>query len=176
MTLLIKREKRKITGAVLVRSLIALVVLVALTAFAPAKTGADTEVGEFCWQLSPFPDTLKLTAVQADSDAESPFWALHGRWRAGGAYEIEVSGHVSNSNAPSGTLAFGLSGSLQQDVFGDNRRGINLGASLNPVSQSGPFAISSPGSTFFTNTGTLNPIPCAATMTPSTGSGTALGL
>src|SRR5712692_8854742 len=85
--------------------------VVALMAFTgPAKTHAATELGDMCWNLSPFIDTLRINITQADLTDAGLFQSLHGRWRASGSYQLPVSGHMSASEIVPNTLAFGVSG------------------------------------------------------------------
>jgi hypothetical protein len=159
-----------------VRRTIVLGAVVTMMVFTrPAKTHAATELGDMCWQLSPFVDTLRLNVTQADLTDAGLFQSLHGRWRASGFYQIPASGHMSDSDAVPGSLAFGIAGSVS--LSSGSNDSIALYANLDPVTLSGPFSlVVASTSPVGRNSGTMIPIACDATMGPATvGSGTALG-
>jgi hypothetical protein len=159
-----------------VKRTMALGVVVALVVFTgPAKTHAATELGDFCWNTAPFIDTLRLNITQADLTDAGVFQLLHGRWRAGGIYQIPVTGHLSASDSDPGKLAFAIAGSVQ--LVPSQNDAVALYAVLDPDTMTGPFnLVAASFSPPLRNSGTLTPIACDATTGPApNGSGTALG-
>ena len=159
-----------------VKRLMLLVAVGALTIFwAPTTSYALTELGDFCFQLSPFIDTLRLDISESDlsSQPSGPFQLLHGRWRAGGLYQVQVTGHLSETDQQPGRWALGITGTLRLNP--PNNDVAALYADLDPRTLSGPFNIvalnTSPP---VRNSGTLIPIACSATMGPISGVGPAL--
>jgi hypothetical protein len=159
----------------MVRRLTAFVSAAVLLAFTgPAKTHAATELGDFCWSVAGFIDTLRLNVTQADLTDAGLFQLLHGRWRAGGIYQIPVTGHVSGSDADPGQLAFAITGSLQTGGATQNEA-IALHAVLDPTTLTGTANLVVASTTPpFRNTATIAPIPCDATNAPNTNGGATL--
>jgi len=160
-----------------VKSMMALVAVVIVVAFtAPARTHAATELGDMCWTLDPFIDTLRINVTQADLTDAGLFQSLHGRWRATGLYQLPVTGHMSDSDATPGTLAFGISGSVS--LSPGTNDSVALYANLNPGTLSGPFSIVvASTSPVGRNSGTMTPVACTATFGPAPGgNGTAIAL
>ena len=72
------------------RGLASLAVVMLLTALLPSSARAGTELGQLCWKLDPFVDTLRLAITQATGDA--PIFEIHGRWRATAAAGQQAAG------------------------------------------------------------------------------------
>lgn len=144
--------------------------VITLMAFSAPKSHALSEfgLGERCWRLDPFVDTLRIDVSQADDMSVGTFQLLFGRWRAGGSYQVQVTGHLSQSSVDPASLAFGIIGTGQWDPTSNDV--IALYARLNPVTLSGPWTLvwlqASPP---FRNSGTLTPVPCDPSMEPIAG-------
>ena len=74
-------EGWRLRRAHIARGMIGLAMVVVLTAMLPSPAGAQAleHIGDFCWTLSPFVDTLLLEVTSVSS-----VFALDGRWRAMG--------------------------------------------------------------------------------------------
>jgi hypothetical protein len=155
------------------RGIMVLAVVVSLTAMLPSPSGAGQELGQFCWRLDPFVDTLRLAITLATGDA---FIAeLHVRWRAqaaagaqavGGAgpatYQLLGAGTLSDSLAQPGNLELGFEAVHNTTFFGGNLS-CTFFAVMSPFTLNGSWSLQCPGPTPFTRTGTLAFLsPCPA--------------
>jgi hypothetical protein len=136
----------------------------------PTTSHADQELGDMCWQLSPFIDTLRLSVIQADFTVDSPAWKLVGRWRANGSYQGEVTGALSQSTYTPGSLNLGIAGPFENFHSGDGQNdAVSLFAVLDGT-LTGPWdlLVANDG---FRNNGTLIPIDCSLEGKPNSGVG-----
>jgi hypothetical protein len=138
---------------------------VILTAMLPSPAGAGTELGQFCWKLDPFVDTLRLAITQANGDA--PLFELHGRWRAtatagqqaaGGAgpatYQLLGAGTLTASLTQPNNFDLGFEAVHNTTFFGGNFS-CDFFAVITQFNLSGPWTLQCPGATPFTAKGTL---------------------
>jgi hypothetical protein len=153
------------------RGMVVLAVVVILTAMLPSSARAGTELGQFCWKLDPFVDTLRLAITQATGAA--PIFELHGRWRAtaaagqqaaGGAgpatYQLLGAGTITDSLTQPNNFDLGFEAVHNTTFFGGNFS-CDLFAVLSVFNLSGPWTLQCPGPTPFTAKGTLTfLIPC----------------
>jgi len=131
----------------------AFAVVVTLMAFAPAKSYAETELGESCWQLSPFIDTVRVVLIQADSET-IVFRSLYGRWAAGSFYSIAVNGSMVTDDVESG-IDFQFSGANFADPF---NFGFQFHAKIgNDTDRNGTWSLRRNDG--FTNNGTFTYLP-----------------
>jgi hypothetical protein len=164
-------EGWRLRRAHMVRSVMSLAVVVILTAMLPNPARAGIDLGQFCWRLDPFIDTLRLSITAAIGAA--PLFELHGRVRAtatagqqaaGGvgpaAYQLLGAGTATDSLTQPGSSDLGLEAVHNTTFFGGNR-GCNLYAAINPLSLNGTWTLQCPGPTLFTTQGTLTfVLPC----------------
>jgi len=75
--------RRKILHVVAVFAVAAVLVVGGWT----ANADAQAFLGEFCWKLDPFIDTIRVGVTTSGQ-----FFALNGRWVAGTSYSIGISG------------------------------------------------------------------------------------
>jgi len=87
--------KRAIVGACLLAS-----VFLVSGDFAKPAQAANVQafIGEFCWRLDPFVDTLRLALSSAGSTL-----SINGRWVGATVYSIAVSGALSSDAVNGGT-------------------------------------------------------------------------
>jgi hypothetical protein len=166
-------EGWRLRPAHIVRGMMGLAVVVILTALLPSPAGAGQDLGQFCWKLDPFVDTLRLTVTQATGAAA--LFELHGRWRAtaiagqqaaGGdgpaTYQLLGAGTATESLTPQGSIDLGFEAVHHTTFFGGNFS-CNLFAVINNVfTLSGSWTLQCPGPTTFEAEGTLtsqNPCP-----------------
>jgi len=159
------------------RGMIGLAVAVILTATLPSPAGAQEIVGEHCWTLDPFVDTLRLaitqpTILQPDGSLGAIF-EVHGRWLAtaaegqqavGGAgpasYQLLAAGAMTESVALPNDVELGFTAVHNTTFFGGNS-GCNLYAVLNQLLLSGSWTLQCPGPTPFTAQGNMTLVsPC----------------
>jgi len=167
-------EGGRLRRAPLARGMMGLAVVVILTALLPSPAGAGQDLGQFCWKLDPFVDTLRLTITQATGAAT--LFELHGRWRAtaiagqqaaGGAgpatYQLLGAGTATESLTQPGSIDLGLEAVHNTTFFGGNFS-CNFFAVINNVfTLSGSWNLQCPGTTPFEAEGTLTfQSPCPA--------------
>ena len=157
------------------RGMMGLAVVVILTALLPSPVGAGQDLGQFCWKLDPFVDTLRLTVTLATGDAA--LFELHGRWRAiatagqqaaGGAgpatYQLLGAGTATESLTQPISIDLGFEAVHNTTFFGGNRS-CNFFAVINNLfTLSGSWTLQCPGTTPFMTQGTftlLSPCPVA---------------
>jgi hypothetical protein len=164
------------------RGMIGLAVVVLLTAMLPSPAGAQQIVGEHCWTLDPFVDTLRL-AITQPNDPNDPndtqpndtgaIFEVHGRWLAtaaegqqavGGAgpasYQLLAAGAMTESVALPNDVELGFTAVHNTTFFGGNS-GCNLYAVLNQLLLSGSWTLQCPGPTPFTAQGNMTLVsPC----------------
>jgi hypothetical protein len=154
--------------------MIGLAVVVILTATRPSPAGAAQELGQFCWRLDPFVDTLRVAITQATG--APALFELHGRWRAaatagqqaaGGAgpatYQLLGAGTATDSLTQPSSIELGFEAVHNTTFFGGNLS-CNFFAVINNLfTLSGPWTLQCPGTTPFTAQGTLTFLsPCPA--------------
>ena len=166
-------EGWRLRPAHIVRGMMGLAVVVILTALLPSPAGAGQDLGQFCWKLDPFVDTLRLSVTLASGAAS--LFELHGRWRAiaiagqqaaGGAgpatYQLLGAGTATESLTPPGSIDLGFEAVHNTTFFGGNFS-CNFFAVINNLfTLSGSWQLQCPGTTPFTAQGTLtflNPCP-----------------
>jgi hypothetical protein len=180
-------EGWRLRRAHMARGMIGLAVVVLLTAMLPSPAGAQQIVGEHCWTLDPFVDTLRLAITQPTitqpNDPNDPkdtqpndtgaIFEVHGRWlataaegqqAAGGAgpasYQLLAAGAMTESVTLPNDIELGFAAVHNTTFFGGNS-GCNLYAVINQLTLSGPFSFQCPGPTPFTAQGTMNLVfPC----------------
>jgi hypothetical protein len=160
-------EGWRLKRAHMARGMISLAVVVILTAMLPSPAGAQPleHIGNFCWSLNPFVDTLLLEVTSVNT-----VFALDGRGRAtggnaaggaNGVYQLLGSGTATPSITQGNTIDVGFQAVHNTTFFGGNH-GCNLYASINTLSLNGTWALQCPGPTTFTTQGNLisaNPCP-----------------
>jgi hypothetical protein len=167
-------KRRHLRRARIARGIMGLAVVVILTALLPSPGGAGQDLGQFCWKLDPFVDTLRLTITQATGAAA--LFELHGRWRAtatagqqaaGGAgpatYQLLGAGTATESLTQPSSIDLGFEAVHNTTFFGGNFS-CNFFAVINNVfTLSGTWNLQCPGTTPFTADGTLTfQSPCPA--------------
>jgi hypothetical protein len=158
------------------RVVIGLAVVVILTAMLPSPVGAAQELGQFCWRLDPFVDTLRLAITQATG--APALFELHGRWRATATagqqaagsvspgpatYQLLGAGTATDSLTQPSSIELGFEAAHNTAFFGGNFS-CNLFAVINNLfTLSGSWSLQCPGTTPFTAQGTLTFLsPCPA--------------
>jgi hypothetical protein len=102
---------------------------------------AQTFLGNFCWKLDPFVDTLRISLISYPNGMYGAFV----RWRAGTAYQFQGSGLLSPDSSTPGDFLLASSSAGTTANFSCDFQG-KLGAAT--------WSFQCP-STGFTNTGTL---------------------
>jgi hypothetical protein len=142
--------------------LVALVV-VALLGFLPVKASAESDLGQFCWNWSPFIDTLRCS-VQQGTGAATDMFHLFCRERAAGAYQLSGSGLATSSFPTAGSIHLAVQLGNPSADFGGNDHCM-FQATLNSGTLNGPLTVNCTGTaTPFNNTGTLVFTACSGTM------------
>jgi hypothetical protein len=156
------------------RAMIGLAVVVLSAAMLPSPVAVAQDLGQFCWRLDPFVDTLRLAITQATGAAA--LFELHARWRAiatagqqaaGGAgpatYQLLGAGTASESLTPPSSVELGFQAAHNTTFFGGNRSCNFLGVITNLFTLGGSWTVQCPGTTPFTAAGTLTFLdPCPA--------------
>jgi hypothetical protein len=149
--------KRKILTAILVLGVVAMVA-------GGGTAYAGTLLGELCWQMNPFIDTIRL-ALDSDGPIQLP---VHGRWRAGSLYSIAISGTIAVDPVHGG-LDLSFTGADYSDPAFSNSWDFHAklaGSGPNPLN--GPWFFRRDDG--FTNSGALALLPnCQGTTEDSTG-------
>jgi hypothetical protein len=167
-------EGWRLRHAHIVRGMIGLAVVVILAAMLPNPARAGVDLGQFCWRLDPFVDTLRLSITAAIGAA--PLFELHGRVRAtatagqqaaGGvgpaAYQLLGAGTATDSLTQPGSIDLGLEAVHNTTFFGGNPSCNFFAVINNQFTLSGSWTLQCPGTTLFTAQGTLTfLIPCPA--------------
>lgn len=150
------------------RVLLVLAVVAALTALGPSTSNAGTDIGQFCWTMSPFIDTLRISVNQAGGSAADVF-EMHVRWRAAGFYQLLGAGLATGSFPTTGSFDVGIVAAHNTTSFGANQI-CNLYARISPSTLGGPWTLKCPGAAAdFTNSGTLVATTCSSVMEEATG-------
>lgn len=167
-------EGWRLRHAHLARRVISLGAAVILTAILSIPAGAAQELGQFCWRLEPFVDTLRVAVTQATGTPA--LFELHGRWRAtaaqgeqavGGAgpatYQLLGAGTATDSLTQPASIELGFEAVHNTAFFGGNFS-CNLVALINNLfTLSGSWNLQCPGPTPFTAQGTFTFLsPCPA--------------
>ena len=166
-----RRHVRRAHGA---RGIMGLAVVVPLTALLPSPGGAGQDLGQFCWKLDPFVDTLRLSITQATGAAT--LFELHSRWRAvastgeqaaGGegpaTYQLLGAGTAAQSLTQPGGIDLGLNVVHNTTFFGGNVGCHFFAVITNVFTLSGSWNLQCPGTTTFEAEGTLTvQSPCPA--------------
>jgi len=135
--------------------------VVILTGLAPGRGAGLTELGQFCVNLAPFDDTIRLSLTQAAGSAT--LIDVNFRWRSGTSYQIGGTGVTTDSLLSPGSFDLALTGTHNTSNFGGNQI-CSLFATLTGPSFSGPWQLTCTGTTTpFTNSGTLNFVSCIST-------------
>jgi len=139
------------------RGMMGLMLVVVLTAMRPSSAVAQS-LGNFCWNLSPFVDTVLLSITQ-----QSPNFNLNGRWRAlggnavggtNGIYQLLGAGTATPSATKGNTIDAGFQAVHNTGFFGGNR-GCNLSAEIDSLTLNGTWTVQCPGPAPFTASGNL---------------------
>ena len=154
-------------GTRVTRVLLVLAVVVALTAMVPATSYAGTDMGQFCWTMSPFIDTVRVSANAAGGSAGDMF-ELHVRWRAAASYQLLGAGLATGSFPTTGSYDIGIVAAHNTTFFGGNQT-CNLYARVSASTLGGPWTLQCPGPTMFTTTGTLVSTACTSVMEEAAG-------
>lgn len=149
------------------RVLLVLAVVAVLTALAPTTSDALSELGQFCWTMSPFVDTLRVNVTQAGGTPGDLF-EMHVRWRAASSYQLLGAGLATASFPTTGSFDIGIVAAHNTTFFGSNQV-CNLYARISTSTLGGPWTVKCPGPTNFTNSGTLVLTACSSTMEDATG-------
>jgi hypothetical protein len=166
-------EGWRLRHAYMARGIMGLAVVVLLTSMLSSPAGAGQELGQFCWKLDPFVDTLRLVITQSTGAAS--LFELHGRWRAtatagqqaaGGAgpatYQLLGAGTLTDSHTQPGSIDLGFEAVHNTTFFGGNFSCDLFAVINNLFTLSGSWQLQCPGTTPFTAQGTLtflNPCP-----------------
>jgi hypothetical protein len=159
-----------------VRGMIGLAVVVILTAMLHSPAGAqELPLGQQCWTLDPFVDTLRLSISQPPipPTLDASLFALNGRWlafatagqqAAGGAgpasYQLLGAGTSSTSIMLPNSIELGFLAVHNTTFFGGNA-GCNFFAVIDNLSFNGNWNVECPGPTPFAAQGTLTFVsPC----------------
>jgi hypothetical protein len=167
-------EGWRLRCAHIVRGMMGLAVVVILTALLPNPAGAGQDLGQFCWKLDPFVDTLRLTITQATGAAA--LFELHGRWRAtatagqqaaGGAgpatYQLLGAGTATESRTQPSSIDLRFEAGHNTTFFGGNFSCSFFAVINNVFTLSGSWNLQCPGTTTFEAEGTLTfQSPCPA--------------
>jgi hypothetical protein len=165
-------EEWHLRRAHMARGMIGLAVVVILTAMLSSPAGAQQEaqLGQFCWTLNPFVDTIRLSITQGSSPAA--IFELHGRWlanaaagqqAAGGAgpanYQLLGAGTATDSTTLPNSFEAGFQAVHNTTFFGNNR-GCNLYTVIDNMTLNGSWSLQCGP---FTNQGNLTHVtPCPA--------------
>lgn len=147
--------------------LVAVVLVGALMLFTAAPARAGNFIGEFCWGLSPFIDTLKLSVSSGGKQYEA-----HGSWAAAGAYEMAAVGSAFIRG--DGKIEFGIDAVNYWATMFADAHSVVLRAVLSASTLSGPWTLSGVDKVF-TNSGTLTPKACPSGPTEPEALGAAAG-
>ncbi len=147
--------------------LCALFVLGAVTVMAPAKARAVSDLGAFCWQMSPFVDTIRVNFLQVNGGGLNTLYNLAVRWRAGTVYQMLGSGAAStDTSAPGAPFGMGFEadrrGQGNDGLFNNNKSCSFYGLITNFVTLGGTWNFECSGGegrAIFTNSGTLTFLP-----------------
>jgi hypothetical protein len=159
-------QRRQQRRALIAQGIMSLAAVVLLTGMLPNPARAGVDLGQFCWRLDPFVDTLRLSITAAIGAA--PLFELHGRVRAtatagqqaaGGvgpaAYQLLGAGTATDSLTQPGSIDLGLEAVHNTTFFGGNP-GCNFFAVINnQFTLSGSWRLQCPGPTPFMAQGTL---------------------
>jgi hypothetical protein len=138
--------------------MIGLAMVVILTAMLPSSAAAQ-QLGDFCWTLNPFVDTIRLSITQAGGQ----ILQLNGRWLAkggnaaggaGGTYQLLGSGTATVSVTLPNSFEAGFQAAHNTTFFGGNQ-GCNLFAVIDNLTLNGSWTLQCPGPTPFRAQGTL---------------------
>jgi hypothetical protein len=139
-----------------------LVIVLVSPAFVPSAQ-AQSFLGNFCWQLSPFTDTLRVSVTSYPDG----IYGLVVRWRpAGNAWQFQGTGAATPDASQPGNIAFAF-----QAGGNTYNKTCNFKATLNSSTLSGPWDFVCPA-TGFINSGTLtflSSCPAAAIPTVTAG-------
>jgi hypothetical protein len=164
----------RLRRAPMARGMMGLAVVVILTALLPSPAGAGQDLGQFCWKLDPFVDTLRLTVTQGCGAAT--LFELHGRWRAaatagqqaaGGAgpatYQLLGAGTATESLTQPGSIDLRFEAGHNTTFF-EGKFSCSLFAVIDNVfALSGSWNLQCPGPSSFTTQGILTfQSPCPA--------------
>jgi hypothetical protein len=136
-------------------ALVTLAICIFLVGFAQPSE-AQNFLGNFCWKLDPFPDTLRV-AVTSYPDG---IYGINVRWRSS-SYQFMGAGAISANPTNGNTLQMAFNS-------GGNTANLscNFQADLNPGSLTGPWSFQCPSSGF-SNSGTLSRlVPCPSDAEP----------
>ncbi len=139
----------------------------ALVFFLVSQVNAANFLGEYCWQLQPFPDVLKLSVSQGGKQYE-----LHGSLALPGGYQLTFTGSAYVSMD---TQSIVMGGVMSHDgpAFG-GATGLSWHGTLDPASLSGPFTVNGLDMVF-TNSGTLILMACPPGPVKAEAAGQGLG-
>jgi hypothetical protein len=147
----------------MIKTLVKVVTLTALCVglmATPKPVHAQTFLGNVCWQLDPFIDTLKVSLTSYPTGMYGAFV----RWRASTTYQFAGAGELSPDNSVAGDylLAFSASG---------NTANFSCDFQAHLVGATWSFQCPSTG---FTNSGTLTLVACPADAAPQEAGPTAM--
>jgi hypothetical protein len=147
------------------RAMIGLAVVVILTAMLPGSAGAQegpTFLGQHCWALNPFIDTLRMSVTQAPGEGD--LFELNIRWRAmggnaaggaGATYQLLGTGTGTTSITDPNSIEFAFGAVQNTPAFGGNPS-CDFFAVISIFTLNGTWAtLCTGGTTPFTTQGTL---------------------
>lgn len=172
-------EEWRLRRAHMGRGLIGLAVVVILTAMLPGPAGAQQVLGEHCWTLNPFVDTLRLAITlpvvlpPTPTTPVSDILELHGRWRAtaaagqqaaGGAgpatYQLLGAGTGTTSVTLPNSIEFGFT-AVNNTAFFEGNPSCDLFFVVNNMDLNGTWIARCSGTSPFTAQGTVTFVsPC----------------
>jgi hypothetical protein len=137
--------------------------IVLLIGMAPGTSSAGTDLGQFCVNLAPLIDTIRLSLTQAPGAAT--IIAVDFRWRFGSSAQVGGAGSITESLLSPGSYDLALTGTHNTTFFGGNKV-CSLFAVINPFALSGPWqaTCTGAGGAPFTESGTLNFVSCTPAM------------
>jgi hypothetical protein len=126
-------------------------------------SGAATELGEFCFNLAPLIDTLRVSVTE--TSGSTTMASLVFRWRFGTSAQILGTGALTDSLLSPGSFDFTLVGMHNTTFFG-NQKICSLFGVITPPLFTGTwqYTCTGGGGAPFTGSGTLNPVVCTPAM------------
>jgi hypothetical protein len=139
------------------------VLLMGLASMAPGTSAAGTDLGQFCFNLAPLPDTIRLSAT--DTGGPHPMISVAFRWRFLTSAQVAGAGVITESLLTEGSFDLAITGTHNTTFFGSQKT-CSLFATLTPPSLSGPWQYTCSGGSgaIFTSSGTLNLVQCTDAM------------
>jgi hypothetical protein len=148
---------------IVARGWLVAVLVVGLAGIVPGAAVAGTDLGQFCFNLAPLVDTIRVSATE--TGGPSLMISVVFRWRFTTSAQVAGAGVLTESLLTPGSVDLALTGTHDTTFFG-NQKTCSLFATLTPPSFSGPWQYTCSGGPgpIFTGSGTLNVVPCTAAM------------